>query len=147
MVAIEVMYQWKYPSVAMRELIISLLYSLSFGLRTCTRLHLELLALRHQLMVLQRKVPTRPKLKLADRWLWVVLSRLWSAWRSSLVIVKPETVVAWHRKGFRLYWTWKSRPQLGRPKINAELREMIQEMSWANPLWGAVPTENLIQPF
>jgi putative transposase len=136
MVAIEGMYQWKYPSVAMRELIISLLHSLSFGLRTRTWLHLELLALRHQLMALQRKVPARPKLMLAHRWLWVVLSRLWSAWRSSLVMVKPETVAAWHRKGIRLYRAWKSRPQLGRPKIPAEWRE-IQEMSWANPLWGA----------
>ena len=121
-------------SSGMRELILSLLYSLSSGLRTRTRLHLEIIALRHQLDVLERKVPTRPKLKLADRWLWVVLSRLWSDWRSSLVIVKPGTVLGWHRKGFRLYWTWKSRPRLGRPKIDTEARELIQKMSRANPL-------------
>ena len=106
-----------------------------FGL--ATRLHLEIIALRHQLGVLQRKVPTRPRLKVTDRWLWVALSRLWSDWRSSLVIVKPGTVVAWHRKGFRLYWTWKSRQRIGRPKINTEVREIIQKMSRANPLWGA----------
>ena len=77
------------------------------------------------------------RLKMTDRWLWVALSRLWSGWRSSLVIVKPGTVVAWHRKGFRLYWTWKSRQRIGRPKINTEVREIIQKMSRANPLWGA----------
>ena len=121
----------------MRELIFSVFYSLSCGLQTRTRLHLEIIALRHQLAVLERKFPTRPKLSWADRWLWVALSRLWSDWRSSLVIVKPGTVVGWHRKGFRLYWTWKSRPRLGRPKINAEARKIIQEMSRANPLWGA----------
>ena len=76
-------------------------------------------------------------LKMTDRWLWVALSRLWSGWRSSLIIVKPGTVVAWHRKGFRLYWTWKSRQRIGRPKINSEVREIIQKMSRANPLWGA----------
>ena len=69
--------------------------------------------------------------------LWVALSRLWSDWRSSLLIVKPGTVVAWHRQGFRLYWTWKSRQRIGRPKINTEVREIIQKMSRANPLWGA----------
>ncbi len=113
----------------MRELIFSVFYSLSCGLQTRTRLHLEIIALRHQLAVLERKLPTRPKLSWADRWLWVALSRLWTDWRSSLVIVKPGTVVGWHRKGFRLYWTWKSRPGLGRPKINAEARKIIQEMS------------------
>src|SRR4030095_7558939 len=101
----------------MRELIFSVLYSLSYGLRTRSRLHLEIMALRHQLGVLQRKVPARPGLKVTDRWLWVALSRFWSDWRSSLVIVKPGTVVAWHRQGFRLYWTWKSRQRTGRPKI------------------------------
>jgi putative transposase len=116
----------------MRELISCLLYSLSCGLRTRTRLLLEIIALRHQLGVLQRKVPVGPRLKMTDRWLWVALSIFWSDWRSSLVIVKPRTMVAWHRKGFRLYWTWKSRQRIGRPKINTEVREIIQEMSRAN---------------
>src|SRR5262245_10785341 len=111
-------------SGAMRELLLSLFYSFSCGLRTRTRLHLEIIALRHQLGVLQRKVSTCPRLKVTDRWLWVALSRLWSDWRSSLVIVKPETVVAWHRKGFRLYWTWRSRQRIGRPKINKINREV-----------------------
>ena len=121
----------------MRELIFSLLHSLSCGLRSRARLHLEIIALRHQVGVLQRKVPARTRLKVTDRWLWVALSRFWSDWRSSLVIVKPETVVAWQRKGFRLYWTWKSRPRVGRPKISMEMREIIQKMSRENPLWGA----------
>jgi putative transposase len=90
-------------SSGMRELIFSMFYSLSCGLQTRTRLHLEIIDLRHQLAVLERKFPTRPKLSWADRWLWVALSKLWSDWRSSLVIVKPGTVVGWHRKGFRLY--------------------------------------------
>jgi hypothetical protein len=110
-------------SSGMRELIVSLLYSLSRGLRSRAQLHLEIIALRHQLGVLQRKVPTRPRLKVTDRWLWLALSRLWSDWRSRQVIVKPGTVVAWHRKGFCLYWTWKSRQRIGRPKINREVRE------------------------
>src|SRR5258705_2195276 len=67
-----------------------------------------------------------------------MLSRLWTQWRSALVIVKPETVIAWHRKGFRLYWRWKSRAgKSGRPCVSLEIRELIRQMSTANPLWGA----------
>src|SRR5215470_4343814 len=85
---------------------------------------LENLALRHQLVVLQRSVP-RPKLHRRDRVFWVCFSRLWRNWRSSLVIVQPATVLAWHRQGFRLYWRSKSRPTpLGRPPIDAEIREL-----------------------
>jgi putative transposase len=135
--ALKLRLRWNYIPGAMRELIFSVLYSLSCSLRTRTRLHLEIIALRHRLGVLQRKVPVCPRLKMTDRWLWVALSKLWSGWRSSLIIVKPGTVVAWHRKGFRLYWTWKTRQRIGRPKINREVREIIQEMSRANPLWGA----------
>jgi hypothetical protein len=72
-------------------------------------MQIEILALRHQLAVLQRRTNKRASLRTADRLLWVMLSRLWGQWRSTLVIVKPETVIAWHRKGFRLYWRWKSR--------------------------------------
>ncbi|CAN5823694.1 hypothetical protein BH20ACI3_BH20ACI3_11420 [soil metagenome] len=74
----------------------------------------------------------------ADRVLWVWLSRVWAQWRSALVIVKPETVIAWQRKGFRLCWTWKSRAgKTGRPGVSREVRELIREMSRVNPLWGA----------
>jgi hypothetical protein len=101
-------------------------------------LQLENLALRHQIGVLQRSVRNRPKLTLVDRLLWVWLSRIWSGWRSALAIVRPETVVAWHRKGFRLFWTWKVRHgQLGRPVISREVRDLIREMWRENPSWGA----------
>ena len=81
--------------------------SLFVGLRARTAMQAEIIALRHQLTVLQRtQKPKRLILGPADRWLWVCLSRLWSGWRSALIIVKPETVLSWHRKGFRWYWTW-----------------------------------------
>jgi transposase InsO family protein len=100
-------------------------------------LQIEILALRHQLGVLQRSVK-RPKLTAADRLLWAWLSRVWADWRSALVIVKPETVIAWHRKGFRLFWTWKVRcGQSGRPPVPKDIRDLIRKMSRQNPLWGA----------
>jgi hypothetical protein len=100
-------------------------------------LELENLALRHQLGVLRRSVK-RPKLTSADRFLWAWLGEAWSDWRSALVIVKPETVIAWHRKGFRLFWNWKmSRGQPGRPPMSKEIRQLIRKMSRENPLWGA----------
>jgi putative transposase len=95
------------------------------------------LALRHQLQVLQRTRPRRLRLAKADRWLWVWLSRIWTGWRTALVIVKPETVLGWHRQGFRLFWTWKSRRRVGRPTVPLEVRTLIRTMSRANPLWGA----------
>src|ERR1700694_4253684 len=85
----------------------------SSAFKSRATLHLENLALRHQLGVLRRSVK-RPKLTSADRLLWAWLCEAWSDWRSSLMIVQPETVIAWHRKGFRLFWTWKvRRGQLG----------------------------------
>jgi putative transposase len=97
---------------------------------------LENLALRHQLLVLQRSV-VRPRLSRWDRVFWVWLSRVWASWRSSLVIVQPATVLSWHRRGFRLYWRWKSRPNPGgRPKLDAELRHLIHRMARDNPTWG-----------
>jgi transposase InsO family protein len=100
-------------------------------------MQIEILALRHQLPVLQRR-KKRVRLRAADRLLWVILSRLWKQWRSTLVIVKPETVIAWHRQGFKCYWRWKSRAgKSGRPCVSLETRELIRQMSKANPLWGA----------
>src|SRR5258708_26377599 len=102
-----------------------------------TTLHLENLALRPQLGVLRRSVK-RPKLNPADRLLWAWLCEVWNDWRSSLVMVKPETVVAWHRKSLRLFWSWKVRHgQPGRPSVPKDVRELIRRMSRANPLWGA----------
>ncbi|MGC2112023.1 MAG: hypothetical protein WA655_21065 [Candidatus Korobacteraceae bacterium] len=81
--------------------------------------------MRHQLLVLQRR-NQKPRLQLSsfDRVLWVWLSRIWPDWKSALRIVKPETVIAWHRKGFRLYWRWKSRPRHGRPPVTTEVRDL-----------------------
>jgi transposase InsO family protein len=95
----------------------------------------ENLALRQQVAVLQRSA-NRPRLRRRDRIFWVCLSRLWRGWRLSLLIVQPETVLRWHRQGFRLYWRWKSRSRGGRPKLEAEIRALIRRMSYDNPTWG-----------
>lgn len=105
--------------------------------RSRTALQLEILALRHQLGVRRRSVK-RPKLTTGDRFFWAQLSRLWRDWRSAVVIVKPETVIGWHRKGVRLFWTWKVRHgQPGRPPVPLETRRLIRRMSRDNRLWGA----------
>jgi putative transposase len=98
-------------------------------------LTLEIVALRHQLNVLHRRQRCRVQLSRADRLFWVWLSKILSGWRSALVIVKPETVVAWHRKGFRVYWKWKSKRGPGRPEVSAEVRALIRKMCLANPTW------------
>jgi putative transposase len=95
----------------------------------------ENLALRQQLAVLKHRYP-RPRLTDGDRLFWVLLCRWWTGWRESLHIVQPETVIRWHRQGFRYYWRWKSRRR-GRPKIDPETRDLIRRMCRANPLWGA----------
>src|SRR5580692_6728255 len=116
----------------------TLLSTLSSIWRPRAALGLENLALRHQIGVLQRSARKRPKLTSGDRLLWICLSRLWRDWSSALAIVKPETVVAWHRKGFRLFWTWKVRHgQPGRPVIFREVRDLIRKMCRENPSWGA----------
>ena len=105
--------------------------------RSRAALQIEILALRHQLGVLQRSVK-RPKLNTADRFFWARLSLFWKGWRSALIIVKPETVIGWQRKGFRLFWTWKSRRgRPGRPTVSQETQKLIRQMSRDNPLWGA----------
>ena len=109
----------------------------SAAFKSRTAIHLENLALRHQLGVLHRSVK-RPKLTSADRLLWAWLCEIWGHWRTALVIVKPETVIAWHRKGFRLFGTWKvRRGQPGRPAVPKDIRELIRRMSRENPLGGA----------
>jgi putative transposase len=119
--------------------VLSLFLSTMFSVfRSQTALQVEIIALRHQIGVLRRSAKKRPKLALADRVFWALLSATWADWRSALVIVKPETVIAWHRKGFRLFWTWKvRRGQTGRPAVSQEVRDLIRNMSRANPLWGA----------
>ncbi len=98
-------------------------------------LELEVIALRHQLAVLRRQSPSRPRLFPVDRLLWIWLYRVWPRSLDLMVLVKPATVVRWHRQGFRLYWRWRSRS--GRPSVNHEIRDLIRQMSSANPLWGA----------
>jgi len=118
--------------------LLAFLITLRSLIRSRIDLQLENLALRHQIGVLQRSLKKRPKLASMDRLLWVSLSRIWRDWSSSLVIVKPQTVVAWHRMGFRLFWTWKvRRGQPGRPAIARETRDLIRRMSLENPTWGA----------
>jgi putative transposase len=106
---------------------------LSSIFRSRAALELENLALRHQIGVLQRSARKRPTLTSWDRLWWI-----WRDWRSALAIVKPETVVAWHRAGFRLFWTWKVwRGQPGRPVISRQVRDLIRTMCRENPGWGA----------
>src|ERR1700720_4243527 len=121
----------------MMSVLVSLLQTLRTWARSRAALQLELLALRHQLNVLQRSRPRRLQLAKADRWFWVVLSRVLTGWRTALVIVKPETVIAWHRRGFRLWWAWRSRRRIGRPTVPADVRTLIRTMAQANPRWGA----------
>ncbi len=106
------------------------------AVRSRAELAAENLVLRQQLSVLEQD-SKRPRLRNRDRIFWTWIARLWSNWRSLLVIVQPETVIRWHKLGFRLYWRWKSRSRKpGRPKIDAEIRKLIRRMSLENPTWG-----------
>src|SRR6266849_558480 len=97
---------------------------------------LEVLALRQQVAVLKRQRP-RPTLTRLDRFFWTSLRHLWPRWSDVLLIVKPETVVRWHRAGFRLYWRWRSRRRTGRPRISEEMRSLIRRLAAENADWGA----------
>ena len=120
----------------MKNVLFALISTLRFSLKNRAALQAEILALRHQIAVLQKASRKRTQLSRMDRIFGVWLSRLWSGWCSSIKIVKPETVIAWHRKGFRLYWQFKSR-RLGRPNAKRDVRKLIRKMSKANPTWGA----------
>src|SRR5947207_15971849 len=106
-----------------------------------SRLEAENAALRHQLIVLQRKVRGRVHLTNSDRLFFVQLYRWFPSVLKAMTIIQPETLVRWHRAGFRCYWRWKSRPQGGRPQIDTELRVLIRRVSVENPLWGAPRTQ------
>jgi Integrase core domain len=105
--------------------------------RSRASLEAEIVALRHQLNVLRRKAPKRIAFTTFDRLIFSGLYRISPRIVNALMIVKPETVIRWHRAGFRLFWRWKSRSYGGRPKVPLEIRRLIREMSLANPLWGA----------
>jgi putative transposase len=120
----------------MLRLILSFFWWFTTFFRSRHDLGFELVALRQQVSVLRRK-NARPRLGRWDRLFWVTLRKLWSRWAEVLVVVKPETVVGWHRAGFRLYWRLLSRRTAGRPAVPSELRQLIQRMARENPIWGA----------
>jgi hypothetical protein len=105
--------------------------------RSRASLEAEILILRHQLNVQRRHMPKRLSFSAMDRLIFVGLYRLVPNSLNALAIVTPDTVIRWHRAGFRLYWRWKSRRRCGRPTVSLEIRRLIREMSIANPLWGA----------
>jgi putative transposase len=121
----------------MSSVFVAFLALVASTFRSRAALQVEILALRHQLAVLQRNTPRRLRLKHSDRLLWVLLSRCWSGWCRGGRIVRPDTVVRWQRRAFAVYWTWKSRPRPGRPRAATEIRDLIRRMSQANRLWGA----------
>jgi transposase InsO family protein len=105
--------------------------------RSHARREAEIMFLRHQLLVLRRSAPPRLRLRTTDRLIFVWLYRLFPSLLGATIIFKPETLVRWHRSGFRLYWCWKSRQRVGRPEIPIEIRDLVRAISRDNPLWGA----------
>jgi hypothetical protein len=118
----------------MMAVVVSLLVTLRGSVRSRAAPQLEVLALRHQLHVLERSRARRLRLARPDRLFWVCLTRVWNDWRRALVLVKPETVLAWHCRGFRLFWTWKSRHRTGRPTVPPAVQTLIRTISASNPL-------------
>jgi hypothetical protein len=116
------------------HLFTAVIASLCASFQSRAALQLEILALRHQIGVLQRSVK-RPKLTTADRLLWAWLCTVWQDWKSGVFIMKASTVLGWHRQGFRLFWRWKiRRGKSGRPAVPKEVRELIRTMSRENPI-------------
>jgi len=120
--------------VGMVELLLGWLASL---LKSRRRLQAENLVLRHQINILRRHSPRRTRLSNQDRLVFVWLYRLCPTVVDAIAIIRPETLIRWHRRGFRAFWRWKSHSRGGRPTVPTEIRELIREMSWANGLWGA----------
>lgn len=120
----------------MLEILALLLAVLRAALRDRAGLVAENLVLRHQLAVLTRPTRQRPRLRARDTAFWVLIRRLWRDWRGPLVLVRPETVVGWHRRGWRWFWRWRSRGG-GRPRLSAEVLELIATMARENPAWGS----------
>jgi hypothetical protein len=113
------------------------LAALTSPFKSKIRLEAENAALRHQLIVLRRKLRGRVKLANSDRWFFIQLYRWFPSILEVLTVIRPETLVGWHRAGFRSYWRWKSRSLGGRPQIETDLRALIRQMSVENSLWGA----------
>ena len=106
-------------------------------LKSWRRLEVENLFLRHQLNVALRRAPRHLRLRGSDRALLVWMTWLWPRLLGLSRVVQPDTILRWHRAGFRAYWRWKSRGWPGRPRVSRELRDLIRRMSKENPLWGA----------
>ena len=121
----------------MMKMLLKLILNLLLGPQKDSDLALENLALRQQLAILIRS-KKRPQIRTKDRLFWIMLHRFWSNCQEPLIVVKPETVIRWHRKGFKLFWKFKSRRKgPGRPPISPEIRDLILKMANANLLWGA----------
>src|ERR1700688_2202452 len=122
----------------MRDLVRFIVWMVVDPFRSWAALEAEILTLRQQINVLRRTAPKKQTFSSIDRLIFVFLYRLRPGIRDALALVKPETVIKWHRAGFRLYWCWKSKARGGRPTVPLEIRNLIREMSIANPLWGVV---------
>jgi transposase InsO family protein len=107
------------------------------GFKSRGRLKAENLFLRHQLNIALRRAPLRLRLRGSDRALFILITKLWPSLLGAAQVVQPETILRWHRAGFKVFWRWKSRNRAGRPKIDRGLRDLIRRMSRENPLWGA----------
>jgi len=127
----------RLASAAMIALIHLLLAVITAPWASKARLAAENTALRHQVIVLRRKLPGRIRLQNSDRLFFVWLFRLFPSAVKAVAFIRPETILRWHREGFRRYWRWKSRARGGRPPVNTELRALIRQMNVENPLWGA----------
>ena len=114
--------------------------------RTRASLAARLLAAESQLAMCKRRIEQKqhpkPRFSRGFRILWVVLSKLWTPWRTVAHLMHPATVKAWHTRAFKLYWRWKSRRKAGRPPISQEMQELIRKLSRENPLWGGVSSES-----
>jgi hypothetical protein len=122
------------PDMDLFKLILGVMASL---FKSRAKLEAEILILRQQINVLRRRAPKRPHLNNSDRFLFVWLYHWFPSVLGAVAIVRPETIIRWHRAGFRAYWRWRSRNHVGRPRVSAELRTLVGKMSRANPLWGA----------
>ena len=120
----------------MREFLATVVRVLLSAISSRCELVLENLALRQQLAVLQRTAP-KPRLKMADRLFWLILRNVFKGWREAVLLVQPQTVLKWHRMGFRLFWRWRSRSKHGRPPVDRQLVGLIRRMWKANPTWGS----------
>ena len=121
----------------MLEYLLLLLSLIRATVRDREALIAENLLLRHQLAVLTRPTQRRPRLRARDKLFWVLARVLHGDWRRHLVLVRPESVIRWHRQAWRLFWRWRSRGPIGRPRLYAEVRELIATMAQENPRWGS----------